>query len=144
MSSQAEFDRIPALLRNRGIRGTWLLGAGQMSLAVPAEHRVEALRILGEAKRKEGLKLTLLMDATKLETWPAGPGLKPEMKLAAKLDEAGVPVVSGELKITNPREENLTLQASPIARRWPFWSSTQWGIPWPQKCAARRIRPSRP
>lgn len=112
MSPKAEDDPILALLKEKGITGIPWYGAGQFLLSVAAENREKALQVLGEAKEKEGLKLTLLMDATKLAIWPEGPGLKPELKLTAKLDDAGVPVVSGEIKITNLREENLTLQAT--------------------------------
>jgi len=109
-TTEVEGARIAALLAEHGIRGIpWL--AGGMILSVPADRRAEALLILGEAKRKEGLRLTLLLDASKLAEWPEGAGLKPELKLTAKLDAAGVPVVEGELKIANPREEILTLQA---------------------------------
>lgn len=105
-----EGARINALLAEHGIRGI-AVGSAGMTLSVPAERSAEALRILAEAKRKEGLRLTLLLDASKLAEWPEGARLKPELKLTAKLDAAGVPVVVGELKVTNPREELLTLQA---------------------------------
>jgi hypothetical protein len=105
-----EGARISALLAERGIRGL-AAGSAGMTFSVPAERSAEALRILAEAKRKEGLRLDLILNATKLAEWPEGARLKPELKLTAILDAAGKVAVSGELRIANPREEILNLQA---------------------------------